>query len=544
MIISTRLNLGQRGGKLHHPQGGAFAEGARADGGHTLGQDDLIERHHTVKLLIGNLRQAGGPPDLFQGIPQRVIYLVGVDGRALHPGHAVGNTELPQGGIGKGVGLDGLQALAEDDIVQCRTAGEGGYADLLDAGGHRHALQPVAVHEGAVADFPHAVGDIDRRQGVAVGKRKFTEFPQLAGERDVPKAFAVTEGLVADGKKTLRQRERAKRFTALKCAALDLGHALGQNDGLQSPEAVELADGHRRNGSGPVQLFQGGSQNVGGVVGIDGADIHFPDAVRNIQLDDGAVGEGVGTDLLQAVVERNVRQADAAGEGAVSELPHAAAKRHLAEPAAGGEGRLVDGMDAVGDHEFGQGAAVRESTLADRAQRARKGDLVQRVVVVEGLIADLGQRLGQIHPAQTGAAVEGLGVNLCDAVRNRHRGNALLSGEDTRTDHPDVIRNDDVPVGPLEARQDPCTVNRKLAVGKGVCPQQGKNKNKQKEAKTLPPDKANRFSVFHDNLSFPQASCKPIFPILIRYHNFSASATVSLKKYPVPFWRHGVCSFQ
>ncbi|MDO5458950.1 MAG: hypothetical protein Q4F32_04845 [Eubacteriales bacterium] len=167
----------------------------------------------------------------------------------------------------------------------------------------------------------------------------------------------------------------------------------------------------------------------------------------------------------------------------------------------------------------------------------------ERVVVVEGLIADLGQRLGQIHPAQTGAAVEGLGVNLCDAVRNRHRGNALLSGEDTRTDHPDVVRNDDVPVGPLEARQDPCTVNRKLAVGKGVCPQQGKNKNKQEEAKTLPPDKANRFSVFHDNLSFPQASCKPTFPILIRYHNFSASATVSLKKVPVPFWRHGVCSF-
>ncbi len=101
-------------------------------------------------------------------------------------------------------------SLRTTSIVQCRTAGKGGDADLLDAGGHRHALQPVAVHEGAVADFPHAVGDIDRRQGVAVGKRKFTEFPQLAGERDVPKAFAVTEGLVADGKKTLRQRERAR----------------------------------------------------------------------------------------------------------------------------------------------------------------------------------------------------------------------------------------------------------------------------------------------------------------------------------------------
>ena len=285
LIKGVVLNGLQGGGELYPIQGGAFPEGALADGGHALGEGDHrklravraeVLRNNTDGSREGQAHQVGAVAE--DALAQDADAV-----RELHAVHAR---------LREGVVVYGDQALRQHQILALKShALESPDLNDLQAGREVQGLQPGAVLEGRRADAGDAVG-------------------QLRG----PGPLQAEEGGAAHGSDAVQHPDAGDHLLivepGLALCRFEFRHGAVAADGQDTVGTVRPGEPVGEAGAGGKHMEHGGQQRfVAGFADGNGLPLgeasvvpHVGDGAAVIEVVVAQQGQAVGqADDLQAL---------------------------------------------------------------------------------------------------------------------------------------------------------------------------------------------------------------------------------------------------
>ena len=152
--------------------------------------------------------------------------------------------------------------------------------------------------------------------------------------------------------------------------------------------------------------LQAALQDVTVLSGVEGGGGQRNDAVREVQLGDGTVGEGIGRDSLQPLLEEDGGELRAAVKGVGTDGTQTASERNTGQPIAGAERRSSDRGDTVRNFHSQQSVTIIEGTLSDGLEAVGEEHFTQGCTGIEGFVTDFRDGVGQLHAQQCRTAVE------------------------------------------------------------------------------------------------------------------------------------------
>ena len=447
------------------------------------------------RLVIRLIDDDGVPHDLCAPVVHVRQRGAVPEGTLLNGRHAGGDGDRGDGGVGKGICVDGLhlvgnrqvavepgtaesivadapQGSRQADLVQRAAAHKGEVPNALrgrdgdrtqviaavegvgpdgDGGGQGHGLQRGAVPEGAFADGLQGGHDHAVQQDAAA--EGFFAHGGAGIEIGVGHAGAAVEGPVADGEDA-GTAHQTHGGAALKGRDADGADRIMDTRRVQAGAAVAALVRDRGRAGGELDAAEPGAASEGG-----GADA--VDAVRQVDvLQLGAAPEGVLADDPQRIIQAHLGQGGTAIEGVFADLRDTDADLHprdLSDIGAPGYVRRVVPVVHAAVACDRQACAVVSPYHADTACACVQGQIMLRGVL-DGRIAvfDVDAQEGGlgavvIHVRQTGAAVGGLNVdhrNRCGQIECRQ---TAAAGEGAAADGgdpgADLHRLDLAPVG-------------------------------------------------------------------------------------------------
>ena len=459
------------GGQSQLRQSFAAHEAPAGDGGHALGQGDILQIVVVSQCAAAHLGDGVGNDN---GLQAGLGNGVGADA-----GQAVGQTQAGQiGTIVEGEGADGqaVGGILEVDLLN-PGAGEGVAAHLGDAGGNDDLLQTGVVLEHLIGDLRHGGGQGELGGLVALGPdvdiAGILQHDNAVGGRihgvvgvhhDVLQAAGQIEGILGqagdgggdvdlgdigglvvvqiskrlaiNGLQGVGEGQRPGLIGLIEGAVADgLQLGAGEVQILELPGIVEglLADGLQLRG--PVDglqhhaVIEGALTDGGDVV----AELHGLDGLGVVERALGDDGEAAAVDGSGgvAVIERGAAQGgDGLGNGdGLQSLPAvegvgADGGQALLQGQGGGLGAAAEGVIAHGLHGGGQVHSRQRGAVAERIGRyggkaLAEGHGLERGAAVEGVLTQGGEAIGQSNGRQLGAALEGGGADLLEAGRQR-----------------------------------------------------------------------------------------------------------------------------
>ena len=455
------------GGQSQLRQSFAAHEAPAGDGGHALGQGDILQIVVVSQCAAAHLGDGVGNDN---GLQAGLGNGVGADA-----GQAVGQTQAGQiGTIVEGEGADGqpVGGILEVDLLDLG-AGEGVAAHLGDAGGNDDLLQAGVVLEHLIGDLRHGGGQGELGGLVALGPdvdiAGILQHDNAVGGRihgvvdvhhDVLQAAGQIEGVLGqagDGGGDVDLGDIGGLVVVQISERLAINGLQGAGEG-QRPGLIGLIEGAVADGlqlgAGEVQILElpgiveglpaDGLQLRGPVdglqqrAGVEGALTDGGDVVAELHGLDGlgVVERAVGDDSEAAavdgsggvaVIERGAAQGgDGLGNGdGLQSLPAvesvgADGGQALLQGQGGGLGAAAEGVIAHGLHGGGQvhsrqGGAVAEGVGGNSGQALAEGYGFQAGAAVEGVLTQGGEAIGQGDGRQLGAALEGGGADLLEA---------------------------------------------------------------------------------------------------------------------------------
>ena len=459
------------GGQSQLRQSFAAHEAPAGDGGHALGQGDILQIVVVSQCAAAHLGDGVGNDN---GLQTGLGNGVGADA-----GQAVGQTQAGQiGTIVEGEGADGqaVGGILEVDLLDLG-AGEGVAAHLGDAGGNDDLLQAGVVLEHLVGDLRHGGGQGELGGLVALGPdvdiAGILQHDNAVGGRihgvvgvhhDVLQAAGQIEGILGqagDGGGDIDLGDIGGLVVVQISERLAINGSQGAGEG-QRPGLIGLIEGAVADGlqlgAGEVQILElpgivegllaDGLQLRGPVDGLqhhavvegaltDGGDVvaelHGLDGLGVVERAVGDDGETAAVDGSGgvAVIECGAAQGgDGLGNGdGLQSLPAvegvgADGGQALLQGQGGGLGAAAEGVIAHGLHSGGQvhsrqGGAVAEGVGGNSGQALAEGHGFQAGAAVEGVLIQGGEAIGQGDGRQLGAALEGGGADLLEAGRQR-----------------------------------------------------------------------------------------------------------------------------